>query len=200
MDGISLITQCPILAHSNFEYRFQVHDYGTHMWHAHSGLQRADGLFGPLIVRQYEHQDAHRDKYDFDLYEHVIMLNDWINDTSIDKFSRHHHNDGDNKPSSILINGRGVLARYTDTDGTRRVETPRSEFRVQKGFKYRFRLINGGFLYCPIEFSIDNHRLLIIASDGKLLEPKLVDSLIIYAGITHYKLSSCSLISYNLCR
>jgi FtsP/CotA-like multicopper oxidase with cupredoxin domain len=61
--------------------------------------------------------------------------------------------------------------------------TPRAEFRVKSNARYRFRLINAGFLYCPLEFSIDGHNLTVIASDGKSLEPLEVESLIVYAGV-----------------
>lgn len=181
MDGVSMITQCPINSHSYFEYKFKASEFGTHFYHAHSGLQRADGVFGHLIVREYDKNNVHLDKYDFDLIEHVISVNDWLNNTSIAKFSGHHHNDGDNKPNSILINGKGVL-----NDNGNSIEMPRAEFFVKSGKRYRFRLINAGVLYCPIEFSIDNHRLIVIASDGKPLEPYNVESLIIYAGKTFY--------------
>lgn len=150
------------------------------MWHAHAGLQRADGVFGPIVIHEYEHDNPYLNYYDYDLQEHVITVNDWINDTSIAKFSGHHHNDGDNKPSSILINGKGVLKEF-NLNGTK-LYTPRALFSVEYGKKYRFRLINAGILYCPIEFSIDKHNLTIIASDGKYFEPYEVESLIIYAG------------------
>lgn len=144
---------------------------------AHSGLQRADGVFGPILIREARDDNPYSDQYDYDLNEHVITVNDWINETAIAKFAGHHHNDGDNKPSSILINGRGVLFRHTMG-----AETPRAEFRVKQGKSYRFRLINAGILYCPIEFSIDGHNLTVIASDGKYLEARQFESLIIYSG------------------
>ena len=109
MDGVNLITQCPIVAHTSFEYRFEADTTGTAFWHAHAGLQRADGLFGPIIIHKYEEHNPHLTLYDRDLQEHVITVNDWLNNTSIEKFAGHHHNDGDNKPRSILINGKGMF-------------------------------------------------------------------------------------------
>ena len=182
MDGVSMITQCPINSHTSFEYRFYANDYGTHLWHAHAGLQRADGVFGPIIIHEYEKDNPYLNKYyDYDLEEHVIVLNDWINETSISKFAGHHHNDGDNKPNSILINGKGILKQF-NSNNLSIIYTPRALFYVESNKKYRFRLINAGILYCPIEFSIDNHNLSIISSDGKYLELYEVESLIIYAG------------------
>jgi L-ascorbate oxidase len=191
MDGVSMITQCPINSHTSFEYRFYANDYGTHLWHAHAGLQRADGVFGPIIIHEYEKDNPYLNNnnnnkyyYDYDLEEHVIVLNDWINETSISKFAGHHHNDGDNKPNSILINGKGILKQFNSNNNNESsiIYTPRALFYVESNKKYRFRLINAGILYCPIEFSIDNHNLSIISSDGKYLELYEVESLIIYAG------------------
>ena len=107
-------------------------------------------------------------------------MNDWLNNTSIEKFAGHHHNDGDNKPRAILINGKGILQTIWD-DG-QEYETPRAIFTVQKDMRYRFRMINAGILYCPIEISIDRHNLTIIGSDGNDVKPYEVESLIIMAG------------------
>ncbi len=181
MDGVNMVTQCPIIAHTDFEYYFEADSYGTHFWHAHAGLQRSDGLFGPLVVHQYADQNPHKNLYDYDLQEHVVTVLDWINSTSIEKFAGHHHNDGDNKPRSILINGKGVLVDvYNERNEAFR--TPRAVFAVEKSKRYRFRLINAGILYCPIEFSVDKHNVTIIATDGNDVEPYEVQSLIIMAG------------------
>jgi hypothetical protein len=42
---------------------------------------------------------------------------------------------------------------------------------ISKGRRYRFRLISNGFLNCPIQLSVDNHTLLVIASDGNDIQP-----------------------------
>jgi L-ascorbate oxidase len=151
------------------------------MWHAHSGLQRQDGVFGAFIVRTNSIENIHVKKYDFDQSEHIIIINDWLNITGIEKFVQHHHNNGDNKPDGILINGKGVYYEYqTSLKGI--VETPRAVFTVKKGFRYRFRLINAGSLYCPIRISIDNHNITVISTDGNDVEAIEVESLTIYAG------------------
>ncbi len=154
--------------------------YGTHLYHAHSGVQRSDGLFGPIIVHEYIDENPYYSFYDYDLQDHVIVMNDWLNNTAIEKFSGHHHNDGNNKPSSILLNGKGVLEQFKRNNNT--LFTPRAVFSVEQGKKYRFRLINAGVLYCPLEFSIDNHNITVISSDGNYFEPFETDSLVIFAG------------------
>lgn len=59
---------------------------------------------------------------------------------------------------------------------------PLEVFKVTKNYRYRFRVINAGFLNCPIELSVDDHNLTVIASDGFDLEPVEVASLVLYAG------------------
>ena len=139
-------------------------------------------MFGPIIIHEDIKSNPYFNSYDYDLKEHVIIVNDWINETAIAKFSGHHHNDGDNKPNNILINGKGVFKQFNSSNG-QTVYTPRAIFSVSYGKSYRFRLIHAGILNCPIEFSIDQHNLTIIASDGGYLESFDVESLVLYAGI-----------------
>ena len=162
--------------------RFNANEAGTHFWHAHSGLQRADGIFGPIIVHEYEYDNPYLNAYDHDLQEHVITVNDWINETIIAKFSGQHHNDGGSRPNSILINGKGVFQDFYDQN-RKRIQTPKEVFYVEQGKRYRFRVINAGILYCPIEFSIEGHSIEIIASDGHYVQPFITETFIIYAGL-----------------
>jgi L-ascorbate oxidase len=145
-------------------------------------LHRADGMFGPLIVRSYN--DIHSSLYDYDLAEHVITVNDWANVTAMTNFLN-----GNNKqPAAILINGRGALQAFINSTTNQTYQTPRSVFRVTQGYRYRFRLISSGYLYCPMEFSIDEHNMTLIAGDGNPVEPVEVESIIIYAGWLEFSL------------
>ncbi|XP_030081054.1 laccase-2 [Drosophila hydei] len=107
MDGVPHITQCPISPHATFRYSFPADNAGTHFWHSHTGMQRGDGVFGPLIIRRPKHAEPHGGLYDFDLSEHVLVVQDWIHEPGASIFAFHHHSSGDNKPHNILINGRG---------------------------------------------------------------------------------------------
>jgi len=138
-------------------------------------------VFGPMIVRQYDSQNSLLNLYDFDLEEHIISVNDWTNNTAITKFVNHIYDDGNNKPDSLLINGKGAYYVFNQVNGTSH-QTSRAQFKVQQGFRYRIRVINAGFLYCPIQISIDNHNLTIIATDGNLVNPVTIQNFVIYAG------------------
>ncbi|KAL3276760.1 hypothetical protein HHI36_012127 [Cryptolaemus montrouzieri] len=181
MDGVPLVTQCPILPQSTFRYQFVAEDPGTHFWHSHTGMQRGDGVFGPLIVRVPDEENPHRDLYDFDLDEHVIILMDWDHVTGTQKFTSHHHSDGDNKPTNLLVNGLGKFSVANITDNSTSL-MPTARFIVKKGKRYRFRIINAGFLNCPIELSIDNHTVNVISSDGYDFKNVTADSIVTYAG------------------
>lgn len=38
MDGVPLVTQCPISPASSFRYNFIAENPGTHFYHSHSGI------------------------------------------------------------------------------------------------------------------------------------------------------------------
>ena len=86
-------------------FRFIAANAGTHFWHAHSGLQRSDGLFGALVIRQAPENETHIGLYEEDLPEHTMIVHDWLVELSVNRFANHHHAGGDNKPRSMLING-----------------------------------------------------------------------------------------------
>jgi len=78
MDGAVGLTQCPLPARRKFTYEFQVGDEqaGTFWWHAHSQVQRGDGMYGGLVV----HKPA-QDETDMKIYgyerEVLLLMGDW---------------------------------------------------------------------------------------------------------------------------
>ncbi|KAI7815129.1 laccase [Rhyzopertha dominica] len=181
MDGVPFVTQCPILPGTTFRYTFRAVNAGTHFWHSHTGFQRSDGAYGAFIVRIPEESDPHCDLYDYDLSSHSLIILDWTATSGMEKFLAHHHSNGNNKPSSILVNGLGRYEKFVNGDNDT-IYSPLARFYVQRGYRYRFRVINAGFLNCPIEISIDNHTITAISSDGNDFKPIKVESLVTYAG------------------
>ncbi|KAK6195925.1 hypothetical protein SNE40_001251 [Patella caerulea] len=183
MDGVPMLTQCPIPTHSTFQYRFKAANAGTHFWHAHAGVQRADGIFGHLVVRQPPSREVHFSLYDKDLVEHAVMVNDWLNQLTIDRFAEHHHSDGDNKPRLMIINGKAAFKNFTYDDEPGQIyRTSQEIFYVEPNKRYRFRVVSNGILNCPLQVSVDDHPMIVIASDGKPFDPIVVDSFNIFAG------------------
>jgi len=126
-----------------------------------------------------EKHDINSFTYDFDLNDHVIVLNDWATELLVpDKYERHLYSHGDDFATSILIGGRGINI----SDSTNKHQVPRSVYKVKHGYKYRFRVVNVGAYFCPMEFSIEDHDLLMIATDGNSIEPVKIKSFVVFGG------------------
>lgn len=147
MDGVALLTQCPINTANSFRYAFHASDAGTHVAHAHSGVHRSNGLVSQLVVR--EENDPNAELYDYDLAEHTILLFDWDNEVA------ESHEPGTRnaslKPDGVLINGFG---NYFNPETNKYSYAPMEAFYVQRGKKHRFRIANAGTHICPIEISV----------------------------------------------
>lgn len=166
MDGAPMLTQCPQPAYTTFQYKFRASAVGTHMYHAHSAADAADGLAGAFIVRQSPRLDPLRKLYDVDATEHTIFVAEWGHSmgplagvvSSIPN------------AESLLINGKGKSPESPDA--------PLSSFTVEQGKRYRFRLAyGGGSKSCPIKFSIDHHALEIVTLDGHQIQTEKANSI-----------------------
>uniref|UniRef100_A0A182VM32 Plastocyanin-like domain-containing protein n=1 Tax=Anopheles merus TaxID=30066 RepID=A0A182VM32_ANOME len=59
MDGVPMITQCPIASFTRFQYKFQADRAGTHLYHGFAGAERTQGLLGAFVVRSaYEQRQS----------------------------------------------------------------------------------------------------------------------------------------------
>ncbi|XP_072166693.1 uncharacterized protein [Diadema setosum] len=183
MDGVAMVTQCPIPESASFTYEMVADHPGTHWWHSHSGMLRADGMFGALIVRKPAQDDQHSALFDYDLSENVMLVQDWLHSTTLDKFTANHFSDGSNKADSVLINGKGRFQPFPNTvDPATPLYTDREIFTVKPDHRYRFRVISSAITNAPLKVSVDSHNLAVIASDGDDFQPVVVDAFIIYAG------------------
>ncbi|KAJ7874967.1 laccase [Mycena olivaceomarginata] len=169
-DGVSFVTQCPIVPDRSFLYEFSAPGQaGTYWYHSHLSTQYCDGVRGPLVI--YDPEDPQKYLYDIDDASTVITLADW-----------YHYASKTAPPptlpvsNSTLING---LGRYT---GTRfGPHSPLAVINVVHGLRYRFRLVS---ISCApnFVFSIDGHSLTIIEVDGVNHKPLTVDSIQIFTG------------------
>lgn len=114
--------------------------------------------------------------FDYDLKEHVIILVDWTENAFQSIYGGYMHSGIYPSAFSILINGKGHFGNNISA------HVPLETFKVDKGYKYRFRLINSGIRYCFMEFSIDSHNLTIIEVDGNPIEPTEVESIVLNNG------------------
>lgn len=202
MDGVGLVTQCPIGVGASFRYIFKAEPTGTFWYHSHSNTQRTDGLFGGLVIME---TNIERDYID-EPEKYTFTLLDFHEQNSLELFDIFNAGLGffeyvpigevptrqdalyqatvsyDNTEvgplpyESGLINGRG---RHPDVPFE---NTLLHVVEVEEGERYRFRFIGGTMVFAYM-VSVDGHRLSLIAGDGFLIEPiEPVDFIIVHAG------------------
>ncbi len=71
MDGVPGVTFPGIKPGQTFVYEFPLKQSGTYWYHSHSGLQEAEGHYGPIIIDPAEPDPVGYDR------EHVIVLSDF---------------------------------------------------------------------------------------------------------------------------
>ncbi|XP_043281770.1 laccase-4-like isoform X2 [Venturia canescens] len=171
MDGVPLITQCPIPSYTTFQYKFRASSPGTHLWRAHSASDMTNGIFGSLIVRQADMLEPHRSLYDIDDPNHVVLISPWhhaiVTEGASTRMQR--------KAAILLVNGRG-----RQTDGP---ETPLTTFNVIPGRRHRLRIAHaGGAGSCAVTLTVDEHPLLLISLDGQPITPREVSTITLSKG------------------
>ncbi|KAJ1520200.1 hypothetical protein ONE63_004411 [Megalurothrips usitatus] len=178
-DGVPFVTQCPIQQGNTFRYQMEAGNEGTHFWHAHSGLQKMDGIYGSMVVRQPPSQDPNSHLYDFDLTTHVILLSDWMHEDALERFPGRLAANTGQTPDTLLINGKG---QFQDAKTGFRTNTPLEIFTMTPGRRYRFRMINSLASVCPVQLTVQGHALNVIATDGEPVHPMPVDTVISFSG------------------
>jgi len=183
MDGVPMVSQCPLPMADSLTYIFTANPHGTHWWHSHNGLQRGDGLAGPIIVRQPSQVDVHSRLYDTDTNKHIVMVTDWFHTSAIDKLTLLEAGgfvEGET-PDNIVINGRGRSNKLDETK-VNSTNIPYAKFEILPNSRTRFRAISHATLYCPMEITIDDHNLTVISSDGRDIQPVTVSTLTLNGG------------------
>lgn len=93
-------------------------------------------------------------------------------------------------PTNLLINGKGkrfdvnLINQYLGTFKSEvlTTQTPLAVFKVVRGKRYRFRLVNSNSMVCASQLEIEGHDMQIIASDSYDLQPVLVSSIVSLPG------------------
>ena len=202
MDGVEQVTQCGIAPGNIFTYIFQANPMGTFWYHSHVGSNRADGVYGALIIRE---PNGVFDGGSFidNPNKYTLLLQDFFktnyNDYRLMIHSGVYIYNTDRSPdptytpkptSTVAVDNSAVggipfwsglingLGRHPGLDYTK---TRLSVFTVTPSERYRFRVI-GSLTRFGLRFSIDEHRLIVIATDGVLIKPITVEYLLIHAG------------------
>ncbi len=73
MDGVENVSQAPIPPGDVFHYQFTLKQSGTYWYHAHTGFQEQQGLYGAIVIDPLHSPAYHYTK------DQVILLSDWSN-------------------------------------------------------------------------------------------------------------------------
>lgn len=171
MDGAVGITQDPILPESTFTYNITLDSvqHGTFWYHSHFAEQRADGLYGGLVVHQPQ---SDVDSADLAL-EHLILVGDWYHRTAVEALEHYMHPGAfglETVPDSILVNGKGayqcsdaVPARPVDCQPVHDVSL--RAFDLDTSRRNILRVVNVG-AYAGFEMSVFGAVLTPLTVDG----------------------------------
>lgn len=173
-DGVPGVTQCPIAPGESLTYKFRVTQYGTSWYHSHFSLQSTEGLFGSLIFN-----GPATANYDEDLGP--IFLQDWSHIPTFTAWEAKQKWGITHSQTTTLINGINTFNCSASLDPNCVGGGKKFEAVFKPGKKYRLRLINVA-MDSQWRFSIDGHKLQVIANDFVPIEPYETDSVLINVG------------------
>ncbi|OJJ51726.1 hypothetical protein ASPZODRAFT_55640 [Penicilliopsis zonata CBS 506.65] len=165
MDGATGITQCAIPPGASYTYRFRIEQEGTfwYEYHAHSDVQRSDGLYGGLVV--HPPGAIQQDE------EILLLAGDWYHRPAgevLDAFMDAKSDGSEPCPDSLLINGlghfdcsRALPAFPVDCSPS---DMPWIQMDTRK--TYRVRVANVGAL-TGISITIPNAQIQVTHFDGQ---------------------------------
>ncbi|KAI0474966.1 putative multicopper oxidase [Xylariaceae sp. FL0804] len=163
-DGVASVTQCPLAPGDGQTYAFRAAEYGHSWYHSHFSLQAWNGVVGAIVVR-----GPCTAPYDEDAG--VVMLSDWFHNTTDALWAAGAAAGSPPAAQNGLINGMNVYG-----DGGRRFET-----RFTAGKRHRLRLVNAA-MDTHFKFSVDGHRMTVMAADFVPVRPYTTDVLSIGIG------------------
>ncbi|KAJ4416463.1 hypothetical protein N0V82_006728 [Gnomoniopsis sp. IMI 355080] len=189
MDGVAGISQCGIpAAGGSWTYEFTLADQrGTYWWHAHTGVQFTDGLFGPIVIHDADEMVPETDD------EKIIFLGENYHSFASELLSHYlspstpwDPNEAGVEPlaDNLLLNGQNtfpcdlISSTFPLSTSTHKAQsnTPACTggqpyiTTIKPGSATRLRLINHSS-YFSYWFSIDEHALTIVEIDGVEVEP-----------------------------
>lgn len=181
MDGVPGITQPPIGPGQTFVYNFVADVPGSYLYHSHVGLQIDRGLIGPLVVEE-KHPRVDYDR------EHTLILDDFLPDAPAPLTNR---GLGPLRGGGAM--GRGMMGGMMN--GMMGIQAPPyagllingrlpqdpAAFDTRRGERVRLRVLNpsGATTY---RFAIAGHRMTVVSTDGRPVQPLVVDSLDVGMG------------------
>jgi FtsP/CotA-like multicopper oxidase with cupredoxin domain len=196
-DGVSYLTTAPIKMGQTHYYTFPIVQNGTYWYHSHTMTQQQSGMYGAIVIHK---------KKERVVKEHTLLLSDWT-DENPDQVDRSLHNATDwygVKKGSTQSYGEAIREGYFKTKFTnewKRMNAmdvsdvyydhffsngkPESEAGNYKaGDTVKLHIVNGSSsTYFWLNYA--GGKLIVVANDGKDVEPVAVDRLIIAVAETY---------------
>ncbi|KAK5956915.1 hypothetical protein OHC33_002404 [Knufia fluminis] len=157
-DGVPGVTECALAPGQSRTYQWRASSYGTSWYHSHWNLQYGDGVQGPIII----HGPATAN-YDVDAGPVMIADTFGMSATAFGSLIAHV---GPAPVDNYLLNGHNVRPDLSSGQ--------HSLWKVQKGKKYLFRIINSA-AQNMYSVSIDQHKMKVIAADFVPIEPYMTE-------------------------
>ena len=198
MDGVPGVSYPGIRPGETFTYRFKVQQSGTYWYHSHSGFQEQTGHYGSIVILPRD-----KEPIDYDL-DYVVQLSDWSDQSPEFIFSRlRKQSDYFNIQQRTVfdfldeVREKGFTKAWADRSMWNRMRmsdrdlsdvtgytytylingvSPAANFRAlyQPGQKVRLRVINSAAMTF-FDFRIPGLKMKVVAADGQLIKPVVVD-------------------------
>lgn len=171
MDGAVGVTQAPIAPGKSFTHNFTIgpSEHGTFWYHAHDQVQRADGLYGGLVIHRPWSQSSRRSISSI-VPEQLLLIGDWYHRSAEEVLATYMSSGSfgnEPVPDSVVLNGRGsydcsmaVPARPVVCTS---VERP--SLSLPNTGRTRLRLVNVGS-FAGVELSLPGHEMASSEVDG----------------------------------
>ncbi|KAF6232202.1 hypothetical protein HO173_009585 [Letharia columbiana] len=178
-DGVPAVEQCPIAPGTCMTYSFLADVYGTSWYHSHYSAQYSAGVAGAMIIH-----GPCQEQYEYDVGP--ILLSDWYHQTYeqiVDEVMASPPNPLPPFSDSNLINGKMSLdcAQFPNKAEQCTSNAGLSKFQFHSGKRHRLRLINSGAEGIQ-RFTIDGHKMRVIANDFVPVEPYTTDMVTLGVG------------------
>lgn len=212
MDGVFGVNQAGIPPGGVYHYKFNLLQAGTYWYHAHTGLQEQEGLYGAFII-----EPQHAPSYYYDK-DYTIVLSEWSN-THAEQIMANLKKDGDyyapNFPlqpslfkfihdyrASTPTKAKQLVQDYITMQRSRmglydindvaydafllngHTELTPWTALVQKGDRVRLRFI-GASASTIFRIKIPNHRMQVVHVDGNDIRPYFVSNFTLAPGETY---------------
>ncbi|KAK9283400.1 hypothetical protein L1049_011642 [Liquidambar formosana] len=171
-DGVAG-TNCPIQPGTNWTYVFQAKDQiGTFFYFPSINFQKAGGGFGPIRVNN---RDVILVPFGKPEAEFDLLIGDWYQRSYKDVRSMMNTEllAYYSPPDMMLMNGKGPYMNP--------LAKAHESFTVTQGKMYRLRISNVGIAW-SFNFRIQNHRMVVVETEGSYTNQITVDSLDVHVG------------------